>query len=418
MKAIINTSQVVTCAPSDSGPRRGLEMREVGVIERGAIVVEDGIIKGIGTQSSVSRLLDDVAPSDIFDAQGKTVIPGFVDSHTHALFAGTRESEFSKRIAGKPYLEILQEGGGILQSRKMLMEASDEEVIQQSLGRCDRMLTHGTTTVEMKSGYGLSTEEEIRSLRLIRELSQKTRLEIHPTFLGAHALPPEYKDSRQDFVKLVTNEMIPIVAEKKLARFCDVFCEKGVFDVEETEEIFQSALAHGLGLRLHADEIHPIGGTERACAMGAHSVDHLVAVTESGLRALENSKTIATLLPGTSYSLMKPYAPAREMISRNIPIALATDCNPGSCYTESMPMIISLACLMLKLSPEEALVASTYNAACSLGIQDRVGSLEVGKGADLVVLDSENYQTLPYHFGVNPVWCTMKNGEWVGGGIE
>jgi imidazolonepropionase len=389
-------------------------MLEVGVIERGAVITDGRVIAAIGTESSVSRLLDEVKPEDIYDAGGRAVIPGFVDSHTHALFAGTREKEFSMRIAGKPYLEILQEGGGILESRRMLIEASDEEVLEQSAMRCKRMLAHGTTTAEIKSGYGLSTEQEIRSLRLINELGQLTALEVHPTFLGAHAIPPEYKDSRQDYVKLVANEMIPVVAEKKLARFCDVFCEKGVFDVEETDEIFQSALAHQLGLRLHADEIHPIGGTERACAMGAMSVDHLVAVTESGLEALRNSRTIATLLPGTSYSLMKSYAPARKMISMDIPIALATDCNPGSCYTESMPMIISLAGLMLKMSPEEALVASTFNAACSLGIQERVGSLEKGKDADLLILDSDDYRSLPYHFGVNPILRTMKSGEWTG----
>lgn len=415
MYAIINTSQVVTCAPGDPGPSKGLEMREVGIIERGAIVVEDGIIVGVGTTSSVSKLLRDIEPQNIFDASGRAVIPGFIDSHTHALFAGTREDEFAKRIAGKPYMDILKEGGGILQSRKLLMESSDEKILHESFQRCQRMLAHGTTTAEMKSGYGLSTEEEVRSLRLIRELGTQTRLEIHSTFLGAHALPPEYKDSRRDFIKLITNEMLPIVAEKKLAEFCDVFCEEGVFDVDETEEILQSAVSHGLGLRLHADEINPIGGTELACAMGAFSVDHLVAVTPSGLNALSNSKTIATLLPGTSYSLMKPYAPAREMIARNIPVALATDCNPGSCYTESMPMVISLACLGLKLSPEEALVASTYNAACALGIEHKVGSIEVGKEADLLILDSPSYKTIPYHFGVNPVAATMKKGVWVGG---
>lgn len=417
MQAIVNASQIVTCAPGDPGPFRGLEMREVGVIEGGAIVVEDGIIRGIGRASSLSKMLGDIAPQNFFDARGKTVIPGFIDSHTHALFKGTREEEFAKRVAGKAYMDILKEGGGILQSRKLLTEASDEEILDESLKRCQRMLAHGTTTAEIKSGYGLSTEEEIRSLRLIRQLGELTCLEIHPTFLGAHAIPPEYKESRRDYIRLITNEMLPIVAEKKLAAFCDVFCEEGVFDVEETEEILQSARGHGLGLRLHSDEINSIGGTELACAMGAYSVDHLVAITASGLEALMNSKTIATLLPGTSYSLMKPYAPARDMISRNIPIALATDCNPGSCYTESMPMIISLACLGLKLSPEEALIASTYNAACALGIEKRVGSLEPGKEADLVILDSPSYKTLPYHFGVNPVFATMKKGVWLGGGV-
>ncbi|MCJ8347452.1 imidazolonepropionase, partial [bacterium] len=329
------------------------------------------------------------------------------------IFAGTREAEFAMRLQGKAYMDILLAGGGILSSRKKLMESSDLEIMNQTRARFDRMTAFGTTTVEVKSGYGLSTEQEIRSLELLKTLASQHPIEVKSTFLGAHAVPPEYKNSKADFVSLVCNEMIPIIASKKLAKYCDVFCEKGVFDVYDTEKIFETAIAHGLELRLHSDEIESLGGTELACALGARSVDHLIAITNSGLNALEKCGTIANLLPGTSYSLMKSFAPGREMIDRNIAISLSTDCNPGSCYTESMPMIISLACLNMKLTPAEALNAATFNGACSLGIQDRVGSLEMGKEADLLLLDMQSYEAIPYHFGINPVLKTMKFGEWV-----
>jgi imidazolonepropionase len=415
MKAIINSSKLVTCTGLDLRPKRGADLSQVGVIEGGAIIVDGSRIRAVGTEYSLRKTLDTIPDEDIVDVKGRCVIPGFVDSHTHALFAGTRENEFAMRVAGKPYMEILKEGGGILSSRKALQDASDEEILDQSSARLDRMLSLGTTTVEIKSGYGLSTEQEVRSLKLIQTLSKRFSMGIHATFLGAHAVPPEYKGARRDFVKLVCNEMLPVVASRNLAEFCDVFCEEGVFTVEDTAEIFEVAQTHGLKIRLHSDEITALGGTELACSMGAVSVDHLVAVTPSGIEALAASSTLATLLPGTSYSLMKSYAPAREMIEQGVAIALATDCNPGSCYTESMPMIISLACLNMGLSPEEALNAATYNGACALGCQENRGSLEVGKEADLVVLRDGDYRSLPYHFGVNPVWKTMSQGQWMKG---
>jgi imidazolonepropionase len=310
-------------------------------------------------------------------------------------------------------MEILEEGGGILSSTKMLEQSSDEEILNQTRARLARMAAHGTTTVEIKSGYGLSTEQEIRSLELIKKLKGEGPLDIRSTFMGAHAVPVEYRSSRKDFINMITNEMIPIVGRKKLADFCDVFCEKGVFDVKETELIFQSAIEHGLRLRLHSDEIESIGGTELGCASGAMSVDHLIAIKEAGLKALEGSRTVANLLPGTSFSLMKSYAPAREMVDRGIAVSISTDCNPGSCYTESMPMVITLACVGLRLSPEEAINAATFNGACSLGMQEEVGSIEMGKQADLLVLHCGDYREIPYHFGVNPVKMTMKKGQWL-----
>ncbi len=415
MKAVINCSKLVTCTGSDLRPKRGADLGQVGVIEGGAIIVDGTRIRALGTEYSLRKTLENIAREDILDAGGRCIIPGFVDSHTHALFAGTREKEFAMRVAGKPYMEILQEGGGILNSRKALQAASDEEILEQTSARLGRMRSLGTTTVEIKSGYGLSTEQELRSLRLIKELEERFKMGIHATFLGAHAVPPEYKNARRDFVKLVCNEMLPEVASRNLAEFCDVFCEEGVFSVEDTTEIFEEAQAQGLKIRLHSDEITALGGTELACSMGALSVDHLIAVTDSGMDALAESSTMATLLPGTSFSLMKPYAPAREMIEKGVAVALATDCNPGSCYTESMPMILSLACLNLGMSPEEALNAATYNGACALGCQEHTGSLEVGKEANLVVLSEGDYQSLPYHFGINPVWKTMCQGRWVHG---
>ncbi|PCJ18806.1 MAG: imidazolonepropionase [Candidatus Cloacimonadota bacterium] len=413
MKAIINLDQLVTCIHTTSKAKRGPEMNDVGVISNGAIIIDDGFIRGVGSTYSLQKTIDKIPKENIIDGRGKIVIPGFVDSHTHAIFAGTREKEFAMRLQGKPYMEILLAGGGILNSRKTLMESSDKEIIEQTRARFDRMIAFGTTSVEVKSGYGLSTEQEIRSLELLKVLSESHVIDVQKTFLGAHAVPPEYKDSKSDYVSLVCNEMIPIIASKKLAKYCDVFCEKGVFNVNDTERIFETAIANGLELRLHSDEIESLGGTELACALGARSVDHLIAITNNGLKALEKCETIANLLPGTSYSLMKSYAPAREMINRGIALSLSTDCNPGSCYTESMPMIISLACLNMKLTPAEALNAATFNGACSLGIQDRVGSLEMGKEADLLLLDMQSYEAIPYHFGINPVLKTMKYGKWI-----
>jgi len=413
MYAIKNCSQIVTCSGPDLEPKRGKALSELGILENGTIIVDGDIIRALGTEYSLSKLLSQIPEENIYDAQGRALIPGFVDSHTHVLFAGTRHQEFAMRLAGKPYLEILREGGGILNSTKAFESSSNEEILSQTRARIGRMLEYGTTTVEIKSGYGLSTEQEVRALQLIQSLKEEDPITIKSTFLGAHAIPPDFKASPQDYVRLVCNEMIPILAKRKLADFCDVFCEEGVFSVEDTTEIFQAAIDHGMRLRLHSDEIVALGGTELACAMGASSVDHLVAITDSGIEALSKSKTIANLLPGTAFSLKKKAAPARRMIDEGVAISLSTDCNPGSCYTESMPMIIALACLQMDMSVEEALMAATFNGACSLGIQETHGSLEERKSADMVLLNASDYRDIPYHFGVNPVFRTMRKGQWV-----
>ena len=411
--AITGIKQLVTCSNQGLQPKRGLELKDVGIIENATVVVEDERILALGSASSLTKTLLDIPAENIYDVCGRAVVPGFVDSHTHVLFAGTREAEFAMRCEGKSYMEILNAGGGILNSSRMFAEASDEIILEETRERLHRMLIHGTTSVEIKSGYGLDTAQEIRALQLITQLKTENKQNIFRTFLGAHAIPPDYKKSPNDFVRLVCNEMIPIVGNKKLADYCDVFCEAGVFDAIQTEQIFQAAVDQGLRLRLHSDEIEAIGGTEIACAMGAMSVDHLVAITDKGIDAVAKSKTIANLLPGTAYSLMKTPAPARKLIDAGAAVALSTDCNPGSCYTESMPMIISLACLTMNMSPEEALNAATFNGACALGDQENVGSIERGKVADLVVLDGTDYRILPYHFGVNPVKRVMRSGKWI-----
>ena len=411
--ALTGIKQLVTCANQGLKPKRGLELKDVGIIENATVVVEDGRVLALGTASSLTKVMSNIPQENIYDVRGRSVVPGFVDSHTHVLFAGTRETEFAMRCEGKSYMEILNAGGGILNSSRMFAEASNEIILEQTRARLQRMLIHGTTSVEIKSGYGLDTAQEIRALQLINQLKNENKQNIFRTFLGAHAIPPDFKKSPDDFVRLVCNEMLPIVGNKKLADYCDVFCEAGVFDAIQTEQIFQAAVDQGLRLRLHSDEIEAIGGTEIACAMGAISVDHLVAITEQGIEAVAESTTIANLLPGTAYSLMKTPAPARKLIDAGAAVAISTDCNPGSCYTESMPMIISLACLTMNMSPEEALNAATFNGACAVGDQENVGSIERGKIADLVVLEGSDYRILPYHFGVNPVNRVMRAGKWV-----
>lgn len=413
LRAVTGIGQLVTCANQDLRPKRGSELLDVGVIENATVIIENDRIQTLGTTSSLTKTLQSLPTDVIYNVDGLCVIPGFVDSHTHALFAGTREMEFGMRCQGKSYMDILKAGGGILNSSRMFAQADDDEILVQTRVRLRRMLEHGTTTVEIKSGYGLDTAQEIRALELINQLKRENSQNIFRTFMGAHAVPLEYKKCPDDYVRLVCKEMLPIIAQKELADFCDVFCEAGVFDVSQTEQIFTTAIDNGLRLRIHSDEIEAIGGTEIACAMGAMSADHLVAITDHGINAIANSRTVANLLPGTAYSLMKSAAPARKLIEAGAAIALSTDCNPGSCYTESMPMIISLACLTMKMTPEEALNAATFNGACALGDQENVGSLERGKIADLLVLEGKDYRILPYHFGINPIKKVMRAGVWI-----
>jgi imidazolonepropionase len=393
-------------------PARREGMSEIGLIENGAVAVREGKIVAVGPTGDV--LAEGwVGPDTVqIDAKGKVIAPGFVDPHTHVIYAGSREHELSLKLKGVPYLEILKQGGGIHSTVRTTRLATDEELKTQTKRRLKTMLSHGTTTAEVKSGYGLTLEEELRMLRLIQELGQEQVIELVPTFMGAHAVPSGY--SEKEFTNYVVEEMLPQVAAQKLAEFCDVFCEPGVFSVQSSEAILKKAGELNLKLKIHADELDSAGGAELAAKLGVTSADHLLQASNEGIAALAEQGVIAVLLPATSFNLAKnSYARARTMIEAGVPVALATDSNPGSSPTESMPLVLTLACLYLRLTPEEAITAATINAAHAVGRADQVGSLEVGKQGDILVLDVPNLNYLPYHFGSNPVDLVVKSGKIV-----
>jgi imidazolonepropionase len=326
-------------------------------------------------------------------------------------WAGSREEEFARRLGGASYQEIAAGGGGILSTVRATREASEEQLVELVRQRLDRMLAWGTTTAEAKSGYGLSLADELKQLGAIRSASRQHAVDLVPTLMAAHEVPPEHRGRRARFLDLICQEIIPATAESGLARFCDVFCERGVFSAQESRQVLEAGIAHGLAPRLHADEFADSGGAQLAAELGALSADHLIAVSDAGIEALAAAGVTAVLLPGTSFFLMKhTYAPARRLVEAGVPVALATDCNPGSCHTESMPMIFVLAVFELGLTIEEALTAATLNAACCLGLGESLGTVEEGKRADLVVLEAPNLLHLAYHFGINPVAAVIKGG--------
>lgn len=349
---------------------------------------------------------------EVIDAQGKTVLPGFVDAHTHPVFWKTREDEFIMRTQGKSYEEIAAAGGGIRNSVRRFREAGKEQIKEATRQRVAKFLEFGATTIEAKSGYGLSLADEIKSLEIIAELNDEQPLEMIPTFLGAHEIPDEYQSNRRAYLELLINEMIPQVAERRLARFCDVFCEKGVFTVAESREILLTGKKYGLGARIHADELTSLGGAELAAEIGAHSADHLLKVSDQGIEAMAKAAVIPVLLPGTTFFLGKnQYAPARKMLDAGCEVAVATDFNPGSSTTQNIQLMWTIGALRLKMLPNELLWATTLTAARSLGTDDRLGSIEIGKQADLVLLDIPNLNYLPYHYGINHTWMTIKKGQ-------
>ncbi len=358
--------------------------------------------------------LQNVQADAQLDLSGKTVLPGFIDAHTHPVFWKTREDEFIMRIQGKSYEEIAAAGGGIRNSVRAFRQASKEAIKEVTRQRIHPFLSFGVTTIEAKSGYGLSTDDEIKALEVINELNAEQPLDLVPTFLGAHEVPDEYQNDRQAYVDLVCNEMIPLVAERKLAKYCDVFCEEGVFTVEESRKILTTAQRYGLQARIHADELSPFGGAELAAEIGAETADHLVQISNEGIKALAAAGVIPILLPGTTFFLGKDrYAPARKMIEAGCEVAISTDFNPGSSTTQNFQLMWTIGALKLKMLPGELLWASTYIPAKSLGLQDTLGSVEVGKQADLVVLDIPNLNYLPYHYGINHTVMTIKKGEVV-----
>jgi imidazolonepropionase len=407
---IRNAAQLIPIGRAHDAVGRGQQTQTADCIPQGAVVLKEGRIAWVGSSAAVP----DVSPeAEIIDATGKVVLPGFVDSHTHLIFAGSRENEFEQRLQGKTYQQIGAAGGGINATVERVRRASKEELKALARPRLQRLLQFGVATVEVKSGYGLSLADEIKCLEVIAELNAEGRWELVPTFLGAHAVPPEYRSNRDGYLRLLTDEMIPEIARSKLAEFCDVFCETGVFDLAESERILQAAVERGLKLKLHADELTPLGGAELAAKLGAVSADHLLCITEQGIDALAGSGTVATLLPGTAFFLGVAYAPARKLIERGVCVALASDCNPGTCPTENLPLIGTMACTQMKMLPAEVITALTINAARALGRADRIGSIEVGKQADLIVCDVPDYRQLFYHFGVNHVWRVIKRGRVV-----
>lgn len=409
-----NIGQLVTMA--GDVPRRGKMMQELGIIESGGIAVSNGEIIGVGTSDEIERKTPLALNCRVLDGMGCLVTPGLIDCHTHPVFANTRESEFEMRLQGLSYMEIAQAGGGIRSSVRDLRAMPADTLMQKTRKRFDRLLAHGTTTIEAKSGYGLSTESELKSLQVIRDLKDLHPLETVPTFLGAHEVPDEYRSRREAYVELVVNEMIPAVAKAQLAEFSDVFCEEGVFSIDESRRIQQAAKEAGLKLRFHADEFQTSGAAELAVEMGAVSADHLMFVSETGIRMLSQGNTVAVLLPGTTFSLGgNSYAPARRLIESGAVIALSTDCNPGSSCTESLPAIMTLAAVNMKLTAAETMSAVTVNAAVAIDRAGSLGQLVVGKQADFVLWDAADYRELPYHYGVNLAVTVIKNGKVVAG---
>ena len=406
-----NIGELCTLA-GPSSPRRGAALREVGAIADAAVALAGGCVAWLGPSRDAASAVTLKPDGLLLDAGGQTVTPGLVDPHTHLVFGGSRADEFARRLEGVSYAEILAAGGGIHHTVSHTRAASLEELVATGRARLRRMLANGTTTLEAKSGYGLDWATERKQLQAIARLAAEGPQDIVPTFMGAHAVPPGV--SADAFADQVAQEMIPQLAAEELARYVDVFCEQGVFTPAQTERIFEAARAHGLGLRLHADELSDLGGGALAARWGAASADHLLCTGPDSIAALAASDTVAVMLPGTPFFLgMAERAPARALVEAGAIVALGTDFNPGSCYSESMPMMMSLACLHLRLTPSEALVAATVNAAHALGLGDRIGSLEVGKQADLVVWDMPSHTHLPYHFGVTLARTVIKRGEVV-----
>lgn len=396
---IKNASELITM-DGPNRPRIRKEMCELSIIENGSVAIKDGKIVETGNDLEYGA-------EKTIDASGKTVMPGFIDPHTHLVFAGSREFELDMKLKGLSYMEILKKGGGIFYTVNETRRATNGELLKQSKKRLDTMISHGTTTCEAKSGYGLDTETELKMLKIQKELNEVHSVDIVSTFLGAHAIPKEH--SADDYVDIIISEMLPQV--KGLAMFCDVFCEKGVFTIEQSRRILEAGKKYGLIPKIHADEIVDTGGASLAAEIGAISADHLLMSSDKGINEMARKGVIGVMLPGTPFSLMQDnYAPARKMIDSGVPIALATDLNPN-CWVENMQFMIQLGCFNMKMTPAEAVTATTFNSACAIGVNDTVGSLEKGKKADVIILDCPNHKSIPYHFGVNLVETVIKNGK-------
>lgn len=405
---IKNAKEIVTC--SGFTAKQGRDMSDLHIIEDGAVVIEEGRIKAVGKNDEILKSFDEKS-YEVIDAAGKAVLPGFVDSHTHLVFGGYRAEEFSWRLRGDSYMDIMQRGGGIVNSVKATREAPSEELLEVGMSRLDSMLSFGVTTVEGKSGYGLDLETEIKQLKVMKKLDSCHPLDIIGTFMGAHATPVEYKGRTDEYVDYIIKDMMPLVAKENLAEFSDVFCEKNVFSIEQTRKIQNKAKELGFKIKLHADEIVQFGGGELAAELGATSADHLLQVSDRGIEDMSKAGVVATLLPCTAFSLKESFARGRKMIDMGCAVALATDFNPGSCFCESIPLVFALATLQMNISIEEAITALTINGAAAIDRAHEIGSIDPGKKGDILILEFPSYKFIPYHIGVSTVEKVIKNGR-------
>lgn len=407
---IKNIGCLVTCR--SNAAKTGESLNDAGIIENGFVVIEEDKILAVGKGEDYKKYLKE--DTTIINGENMTVTPGLIDSHTHVVYGGSREKELALKLNNVSYIEILNNGGGILSTVRNTREADLYKLSEETKKRLDLMLLHGTTTIESKSGYGLNFEDEIKMLNVNKKLNSEHPIDIVSTYLGAHAIPEEYKKNRDEYIDLMINEVIPYVVENKLADFIDCFCEEGVFSVEESRKILKAGAEKGLKVKIHADEIKPIGGAELAAELNATSAEHLVGASLEGIKELAIKGVVAVLLPSTSFYLMlNKFAAARTMIKENVPIALATDCNPGTSPTESLQNVMTFACFGMRLTPEEIINSMTINAAYAIGKNDEIGSIEPGKRADLVIFNSKSLDYLIYHFGINSVKSVIKNGKLV-----
>lgn len=411
---IKNANEVITLKSNIQGPRTKEQMREIAVVENGSVLIEEDHIVAVGALDQLEVDFPDlVKKAETIDASGKIVMPGLVDCHTHLVHGGTREQEFNMRLNGSTYMEIMNAGGGIHATTKRTRETSFEDLYEKTMQHLDVFLKHGVTTVEAKSGYGLDWETEKKQLEVAKQLQATHDIDIVSTFMGAHAVPRDYKGREDEFVDIVIQDMLPKVAELELAEFNDVFCEKGVFTPEQSQRILEAGKALGLTPKIHADEIEPYKGAELAAEVGAISAEHLLVASDEGIKKMAEAGTIAVLLPGTAFFLRAPFARGRLMIDEGVPVAISTDFNPGSSPTMSLPFIMNLACMHMGMTLEEVLTATTINAAYALNRGEQIGSLEADKKADVVILDVANYKQLQYFYGMNHTRTVIKNGQVV-----
>ena len=407
MKTIV-TNIGMLATPRGSGPRKGPEQGEIQILKDAWVLMEDGVITQVGAGPAP-------AADGSIDAQGKLVTPGLVDAHTHLIFGGWRQNELGLKLHGKTYLEIQNAGGGIQSTTNATRQATEEELAQKAARALDEMMGFGVTTCEAKSGYGLATEHELKALQVIKNLNDRHPMDIVATFMGAHLVPAEYKANRAEYIRLVCEEMIPEVKERGIAQFCDVFCEADTFTVEESRQVLEAGLKYGLRPKIHADEIEAIGGSVLAGEVGAISAEHLIVCPPEGIASMARGGVVACLLPATSFYLNSTFAPARDMVSAGVPVAMATDFNPGSCPCLNLQFVINLGCLKYRLTPEEVLTAVTLNAAAAIDLAEKVGSVEAGKQGDLVIWDAPDLDYICYRMGSNLAKTVIKKGTMVVG---